>query len=147
MNFTTNFTFTEYIEGNLNVQLVYVMTWGDQPMDKSKFCRSKTILVAIRRPQSFERPVSLSGTRTKNLNSGYTEGGASANFAFTRSSSVRGGKWCIAETMFPISVAQSTMQGVQQLYIDQQLRLFSCGADASLKFRTLPSLYNMTQLI
>lgn len=44
-------------------------------------------------------------------------------------------------------VAQSTMQGVQQLYIDQQLRLFSCGADASLKFRTLPSLYNMTQLI
>uniref|UniRef100_A0A183GLM1 WD_REPEATS_REGION domain-containing protein n=1 Tax=Heligmosomoides polygyrus TaxID=6339 RepID=A0A183GLM1_HELPZ len=44
-------------------------------------------------------------------------------------------------------MAQSTMQGVQQLYIDQQLRLFSCGADASLKFRTLPSLYNMTQLI
>ncbi|KHJ96542.1 hypothetical protein OESDEN_03498 [Oesophagostomum dentatum] len=44
-------------------------------------------------------------------------------------------------------VAQSTVQGVQQLYIDQQLRLFSCGADASLKFRTLPSVYNMTHLV
>ncbi|KIH55193.1 hypothetical protein ANCDUO_14655 [Ancylostoma duodenale] len=44
-------------------------------------------------------------------------------------------------------VAQSTVQGVQQLHIDQQLRLFSCGADASLKFRTLPSVYNMTHLV
>ncbi|VDM54577.1 unnamed protein product [Angiostrongylus costaricensis] len=44
-------------------------------------------------------------------------------------------------------VAQSTVQGVQQLYIDQQLRLFSCGADASLKFRMLPSVYNITHLI
>ncbi|VDO63898.1 unnamed protein product [Haemonchus placei] len=28
-------------------------------------------------------------------------------------------------------VAQSPAQGVQQLYVDQQLRLFSCGGDAS----------------
>lgn len=46
-----------------------------------------------------------------------------------------------------LTVAQSTVQGVQQLHIDQQLRLFSCGADASLKFRTLPSVYNMTHLV
>ncbi|KAK5967217.1 hypothetical protein GCK32_000230 [Trichostrongylus colubriformis] len=42
-------------------------------------------------------------------------------------------------------VAQSAVQGVQQLYVDQQLRLFSCGADASLKFRTLPSIYNLSE--
>ncbi|VDK46006.1 unnamed protein product [Cylicostephanus goldi] len=48
---------------------------------------------------------------------------------------------------FSCLVAQSTVQGVQQLYIDQQVRLFSCGADASLKFRTLPSVYNMTHLV
>ncbi|CAI5454853.1 unnamed protein product [Caenorhabditis angaria] len=44
-------------------------------------------------------------------------------------------------------VGQATVQGVQQLFIDQNMRLFSCGADASLKFRTLPSVYNMTNFI
>ncbi|UMM43904.1 hypothetical protein L5515_019209 [Caenorhabditis briggsae] len=44
-------------------------------------------------------------------------------------------------------VGQSSVQGVQQLFIDQNMRLFSCGADASLKFRTLPSIFNMTNLI
>ncbi|NP_001368760.1 RAVE complex protein Rav1 C-terminal domain-containing protein [Caenorhabditis elegans] len=44
-------------------------------------------------------------------------------------------------------VGQSTVQGVQQLFIDQNMRLFSCGADASLKFRTLPSIFNMTSLL
>ena len=42
-----------------------------------------------------------------------------------------------------ISVGQSSIQGVQQLYIDQQMRLFSCGADATLKFRMLPSVYSL----
>ncbi|CAB3399146.1 unnamed protein product [Caenorhabditis bovis] len=44
-------------------------------------------------------------------------------------------------------VGQTTVQGVQQLFIDQQMHLFSCGADASLKFRTLPSIFNMTNLV
>ncbi|EGT40330.1 CBN-RBC-1 protein [Caenorhabditis brenneri] len=44
-------------------------------------------------------------------------------------------------------VGQSSVQGVQQLFVDQNMRLFSCGADASLKFRTLPSIFNMTSLL
>jgi len=36
-------------------------------------------------------------------------------------------------------VGSSSMQGVQQLHVDAQMRLFSCGADNSLKFRTLPA--------
>ena len=37
-------------------------------------------------------------------------------------------------------VGSSGMQGVQQVHVDSQMVLFSCGADNSLKFRTLPSL-------
>ncbi|CAD6187487.1 unnamed protein product [Caenorhabditis auriculariae] len=44
-------------------------------------------------------------------------------------------------------VGQQAVQGVQQMFIDHSMRLFSCGADASLKFRTLPSVYNMTNLV
>ncbi|PAV73995.1 hypothetical protein WR25_00482 [Diploscapter pachys] len=44
-------------------------------------------------------------------------------------------------------VSSSSVQGVQQVYIDPQMRMFSCGADASLKFRTLPSVYSMTNLL
>ncbi|CAD5215760.1 unnamed protein product [Bursaphelenchus okinawaensis] len=36
-------------------------------------------------------------------------------------------------------VGSSTVQGTQQLYFDSDLRLFSCGADCSLKIRTLPN--------
>ncbi|CAI2358263.1 unnamed protein product [Caenorhabditis sp. 36 PRJEB53466] len=43
-------------------------------------------------------------------------------------------------------VGQS-VQGVQQLFVDQNMRLFSCGADSSLKFRTLPSVFNMTNIL
>uniref|UniRef100_A0A1I7ZN60 WD_REPEATS_REGION domain-containing protein n=1 Tax=Steinernema glaseri TaxID=37863 RepID=A0A1I7ZN60_9BILA len=39
-------------------------------------------------------------------------------------------------------VGSSNLQGVQQLFVDSQLRLFSCGADYSLKFRTLPNIFN-----
>uniref|UniRef100_A0A914EHD8 Uncharacterized protein n=1 Tax=Acrobeloides nanus TaxID=290746 RepID=A0A914EHD8_9BILA len=34
-------------------------------------------------------------------------------------------------------VGSSSLQGVQQLFIDSQMRLFSCGADCSLKFRPI----------
>uniref|UniRef100_A0A8R1HL41 WD_REPEATS_REGION domain-containing protein n=1 Tax=Caenorhabditis japonica TaxID=281687 RepID=A0A8R1HL41_CAEJA len=44
-------------------------------------------------------------------------------------------------------VGQSSIQGVQQLFVDQNMRLFSCGADSSLKFRKLPSIFNMTNLL
>ncbi|CAJ0597034.1 unnamed protein product [Cylicocyclus nassatus] len=44
----------------------------------------------------------------------------------------------VAKSGFSLrQVAQSTVQGVQQLYIDQELRLFSSGADGCLKFRAL----------
>ncbi len=33
------------------------------------------------------------------------------------------------------------IQGVQQIYVDNQLRMFSCGADCSLKLRQLPSMF------
>ncbi len=36
-------------------------------------------------------------------------------------------------------VGSSSIQGVQQLSFDNNLRLFSCGADNSMKFRLLPS--------
>ncbi|TKR87267.1 hypothetical protein L596_011689 [Steinernema carpocapsae] len=39
-------------------------------------------------------------------------------------------------------VGSSNLQGVQQLLVDHQMRLFSCGADCSLKFRTLPNIFN-----
>ncbi|KAK0411859.1 hypothetical protein QR680_005883 [Steinernema hermaphroditum] len=39
-------------------------------------------------------------------------------------------------------VGSSNLQGVQQLFVDSQMRLFSCGADCSLKFRTLPNIFN-----
>ncbi|CAD5221721.1 unnamed protein product [Bursaphelenchus xylophilus] len=35
-------------------------------------------------------------------------------------------------------VGSSAVQGTQQLYFDSEMRLFSCGADCSLKIRTLP---------
>ncbi|CAJ0596954.1 unnamed protein product, partial [Cylicocyclus nassatus] len=44
----------------------------------------------------------------------------------------------VAKSGFSLrQVAQLTLQGVQQLYIDQELRLFSSGADGCLKFRAL----------
>ncbi|VDM39617.1 unnamed protein product [Toxocara canis] len=36
-------------------------------------------------------------------------------------------------------VASGSIQGVQQLFLDAQMRLYSCGADCSLKCRPLPS--------
>ncbi|GMT36366.1 hypothetical protein PFISCL1PPCAC_27663 [Pristionchus fissidentatus] len=40
-------------------------------------------------------------------------------------------------------VGQTTVTGVQQIYVDQDMRMFSCGADCSLNFRTIPSVYNL----
>lgn len=36
-------------------------------------------------------------------------------------------------------VGSSPVQGVQQVFYDQEMRLYSCGADCSLKIRSLPS--------
>ncbi|KAI6235649.1 hypothetical protein M3Y95_00074000 [Aphelenchoides besseyi] len=36
-------------------------------------------------------------------------------------------------------VGSSSQQGVQQVYCDQEMRLYSCGADCSLKIRNLPT--------
>ena len=38
----------------------------------------------------------------------------------------------------------ASVQGVQQLYVDGQRRLFSCGADCSLKLRPLPIVMHET---
>ncbi|KHN85693.1 DmX-like protein 2 [Toxocara canis] len=38
-------------------------------------------------------------------------------------------------------VASGSIQGVQQLFLDAQMRLYSCGADCSLKCRPLPIVY------
>lgn len=38
-------------------------------------------------------------------------------------------------------VASSSVQGVQQLYMDSQMRLFSCGGDSSLKLRQFGNIY------
>lgn len=38
----------------------------------------------------------------------------------------------------------ASVQGVQQIYIDAQRRLYSTGADCSLKLRPLPTLLNET---
>jgi len=35
-------------------------------------------------------------------------------------------------------------QGVQQLHVDAERRLYSCGADCSLKLRPLPTVFNET---
>lgn len=47
----------------------------------------------------------------------------------------------VARGGFSLRQVASTVQGVQQVYIDPEIRLFSCGADCSLKIR---SLRNMT---
>ncbi|VDK77572.1 unnamed protein product, partial [Litomosoides sigmodontis] len=39
---------------------------------------------------------------------------------------------------------RQVVQGVQQLHVDPEIRLFSCGADCSLKIRSLRSLHNVT---
>lgn len=41
---------------------------------------------------------------------------------------------------FSLRQVASTIQGVQQLYVDPEIRLFSCGADCSLKIRSLRNL-------
>lgn len=35
--------------------------------------------------------------------------------------------------------SSSSLQGVQQVYYDSEMRLYSCGADYSLKVRNLPT--------
>ncbi|KAL3982356.1 RAVE protein 1 C terminal family protein [Acanthocheilonema viteae] len=47
----------------------------------------------------------------------------------------------VARGGFSLRQVASVVQGVQQLYVDPEIRLFSCGADCSLKIR---SLRNMT---
>ncbi|VDK82754.1 unnamed protein product [Onchocerca ochengi] len=43
----------------------------------------------------------------------------------------------IARGGFSLRQVASVVQGVQQLYVDPEIRLFSCGADCSLKIRSL----------
>ncbi|VDO12560.1 unnamed protein product [Brugia timori] len=43
----------------------------------------------------------------------------------------------VARGGFSLRQVASVVQGVQQLYVDPEVRLFSCGADCSLKIRSL----------
>lgn len=43
----------------------------------------------------------------------------------------------VARGGFSLRQVASVVQGVQQLYVDPEIRLFSCGADCSLKIRSL----------
>ncbi|VDN05634.1 unnamed protein product [Thelazia callipaeda] len=43
----------------------------------------------------------------------------------------------VARGGFSLRQVASTVQGIQQLYIDPKIRLYSCGADCSLKIRSL----------
>ncbi|VDN34347.1 unnamed protein product [Cylicostephanus goldi] len=71
----------------------------------------------------------------------FSEHAAKSGFSFRQGSLVIRNESFLCKTLckkkLVVLVAQSTMQGVQQLYIDQELRLYSCGADGCLKFRAL----------